>query len=119
MNKLFLAVVIALGGCATQVYHPERDQAAMQKDIAACTESSILSSALNVAVKEDIMACLADMGYRKGAGATAAAGGSALTPAAANPSPPKPAKPAASKATPKPAEGPAPCAVPCKGGKTR
>ena len=84
------ALVLVLGGCATQVYHPERDEAAMQKDIAACTEASVLSSALNVAAKEDIMACLKDMGYRKG---ERAAGVATMS------------------ATP---QAPQPCVVPCK-----
>ena len=106
VKNLLFALALVLGGCATQVYHPSRDQAAMQKDIAACTEASVLSSALNVAVREDIIACLKDMGYRKGT-APAASRSVASKPAAS-----KPAKPAS-------ADGPAPCVVPCKGASSR
>lgn len=109
MRNLLLALALVLGGCATQVYHPSRDQAAMQKDIAQCTEASVLSSALNVAVREDIMACLRDMGYRKGPGMVPVASSAAASKPAAGPAAPKPAA--------KPDEGPAPCVVPCKGGK--
>lgn len=83
----------------------------MQTDIAACTEASVLSTALNVAVKEDIMACLKEMGYRKGTNPAPAAVSTASAPAA-----PKAAasKPAAAKPNSKAVQGPAPCVVPCK-----
>lgn len=97
MKKMILVVPLVLGACATPVYHPNRDHALIQKDIDACTEASVLSSALRVAVVEDINACLRDMGYQK-------------PPPGVRPAAPAAARPAAAK----PPARPAPCAVPCR-----
>ncbi len=65
--KSLLLVLVALTGCATQVYHPTRTRAEQERDVRLCTEHGKLAepmepiAALNVAYE-----CLEKKGYKRG-----------------------------------------------------
>jgi hypothetical protein len=65
--KSWLLLLLALTGCATQVYHPTRTRAEQERDIRICSEHGKLAepmepvAALNVAYQ-----CLEKKGYRRG-----------------------------------------------------
>jgi hypothetical protein len=65
--KPLLLLLLALAGCATQVYHPTRTRAEQERDIRLCSEHAKLAepmepiAALNVAYE-----CLEKKGYKRG-----------------------------------------------------
>ncbi len=65
--KLPLLLLLALAGCATQVYHPTRTRAEQERDIRICSDHGKLVepiepiAALNVAYE-----CLEKKGYKRG-----------------------------------------------------
>ena len=65
--KLWLLFPLALGGCATQVYHPTRTRAEQERDIQICSEHAKLTEPLEpIAALSVAYECLEKKGYKRG-----------------------------------------------------